>query len=271
MGPEFHDGDLAIVRPADRYAVGDVVAYHSRLLDTVLLHRIVDKHGNRYVFKGDNNSCTDGCDQPTQRDFVGRLWLRVPRAGGLLDAVHGGLPVVAGVFGVLAVGGVSAAQRRRGAKKQRGREMTRSSEEGGKAAGVCRAASMALAVLSVASIGLAAWVWTRPTSASAASPVAYTEHGRFTYSAPAPVGPVYADGRVDTGDPVYLRLATSIDVGFEYRFDSSAPHSVGGTLATGRCCRRPRVDAPSRCNRPRSFAATPPRYMRCSILQRSNA
>ena len=29
MEPGFHTGDLAILRPADRYAVGDVVAYRS--------------------------------------------------------------------------------------------------------------------------------------------------------------------------------------------------------------------------------------------------
>ena len=30
MQPRFHTGDLAIVRPAERYKVGDIVAYRAR-------------------------------------------------------------------------------------------------------------------------------------------------------------------------------------------------------------------------------------------------
>ena len=39
MEPGFHAGDLAILRTADRYAVGDVVAYRSPILNTVVMHR----------------------------------------------------------------------------------------------------------------------------------------------------------------------------------------------------------------------------------------
>ena len=41
MEPLFHSGDLALVRPAGQYKVGDIVAYWSTLLHTVVLHRIV--------------------------------------------------------------------------------------------------------------------------------------------------------------------------------------------------------------------------------------
>jgi signal peptidase I len=54
MEPRFHTGDLAVVRPAADYRVGDVVAYHSDLLHTVVLHRIIGRDRDRYVFKGDN-------------------------------------------------------------------------------------------------------------------------------------------------------------------------------------------------------------------------
>ena len=50
MQPHFHTGDLAITRPASTYRVGDVVAYHSTLLHVTVLHRIIARHGNRYVF-----------------------------------------------------------------------------------------------------------------------------------------------------------------------------------------------------------------------------
>src|SRR5438309_7768906 len=56
MEPRFHTGDLAVVRPADRYTVGEVVAYRSTLLHVTVLHRILARHGDRYVFKGDHNN-----------------------------------------------------------------------------------------------------------------------------------------------------------------------------------------------------------------------
>ncbi|MGZ4330749.1 MAG: signal peptidase I, partial [Solirubrobacteraceae bacterium] len=59
MEPSFRTGDLALVRPADQYRVGQVVAYHSTLLHVTVLHRIVAHRGGRYFFKGDNNNFID--------------------------------------------------------------------------------------------------------------------------------------------------------------------------------------------------------------------
>src|SRR5262245_49045395 len=59
MAPRFHSGDLAVVRPADDYKVGQIVAYRSAQLRTVVLHRIIAIKGDRYVFKGDNNDFID--------------------------------------------------------------------------------------------------------------------------------------------------------------------------------------------------------------------
>ena len=66
MEPGFSTGDLAVLRPADSYEVGDVVAYHAQSLDTVVMHRIVAVEGDRFVFQGDNNDWLDE-DRPTDR------------------------------------------------------------------------------------------------------------------------------------------------------------------------------------------------------------
>ncbi|MGH2855846.1 MAG: signal peptidase I, partial [Solirubrobacteraceae bacterium] len=87
MEPSFHTGDLAIVRPASQYRVGDIVAYHSTLLHVITLHRIVAIHNGRYTFKGDNNNFTDPT-HPSRAALVGRLWLRVPHGGMLLHWLH---------------------------------------------------------------------------------------------------------------------------------------------------------------------------------------
>src|SRR5438445_716851 len=49
MQPRFHTGDLALVRPADHYRVGMIVAYRGSLLKVVVLHRIVAIHDGHYT------------------------------------------------------------------------------------------------------------------------------------------------------------------------------------------------------------------------------
>ena len=79
MEPRFHTGDLAILRAADHYSVGEVVAYRSTTLKTTVMHRIVAGTAPRFVFKGDNNSWLDP-DHPSHNQLLGALWLRIPRA-----------------------------------------------------------------------------------------------------------------------------------------------------------------------------------------------
>ena len=83
MEPRFHTGDLALVRAAARYDVGDIVAYRSATLHRVVLHRVIGRRGDRYVFKGDHNDFVDP-ERPARGQLVGRLWVRVPHGGAVL-------------------------------------------------------------------------------------------------------------------------------------------------------------------------------------------
>src|SRR3954453_21754335 len=83
MQPRFHTGDLAVVRPAARYRVGQIVAYRSAALHTVVLHRIIAIKGDRYVFKGDNNNFVDPTN-PSRAQLVGKLAVRVAHGGRVL-------------------------------------------------------------------------------------------------------------------------------------------------------------------------------------------
>ena len=78
MEPLFHTGDLVLVRPESNYKVGQVAAYHSTLLDTVVLHRIIRIEQGHYFFKGDNNSFIDPT-HPTRALLIGSMWL--PHSG----------------------------------------------------------------------------------------------------------------------------------------------------------------------------------------------
>ena len=85
MLPRFHRDDVVLLRPSDRYRVGDVVAYRSHFLHRVVLHRIVAISHGRYTFKGDNNSWTDP-ERPTRRDLIGKQWIQVGRGRALRRA-----------------------------------------------------------------------------------------------------------------------------------------------------------------------------------------
>ena len=100
MEPRFHTGDLVLVRPESNYKVGQVAAYHSTLLHTVVLHRIIRIEHGHYFFKGDNNSFIDPT-HPTRALLIGSMWLHIAGGGVILDDLHQPW-VVAVLFGAVA-------------------------------------------------------------------------------------------------------------------------------------------------------------------------
>lgn len=98
MLPDFHAGDLVIVRREPTYHVGEVAAFHNQQLHVVVLHRIVAIRGDRYVFKGDNNTW-DTTYEPTKAQIVGADVLHLSGAGRVVLDLR--VPAVAA--GLLAV------------------------------------------------------------------------------------------------------------------------------------------------------------------------
>jgi signal peptidase I len=115
MQPGLTTGDLVVVRRQDTYGPGDVVAYRSGLGGALVLHRIVDTDGDRFVVKGDNNDFTD-LDRPTPSDIVGRQVMAVPGAGSTVTAMGQPAAVIgllAAAAGLVALGMVAGGRRRR--------------------------------------------------------------------------------------------------------------------------------------------------------------
>ncbi|HVL32185.1 MAG TPA: signal peptidase I [Actinomycetota bacterium] len=224
MEPSLKSGDLVLVRRGE-YRVGDVVAYRSASLKSIVLHRIIETHGNRFVFKGDNNDWLDS-DRPTPSDLVGKRVLRIPLAGRLLASLRSAAGI--GAAGAVAVYVLLRTGKRRrrtrsvGATMQRGGGMT--ALRLGKLSKIQRNRIVAAAggvciVLTIAAFLLPAGPRSAPTQS-------FRHAGTFTYSARVPQGPVYEKDVITTGDPVYLQLVPSLDVSFTYRFRSQAEHSV---------------------------------------------
>jgi signal peptidase I len=234
MQPRLHTGDLVLVRPAARYRVGDVVAYRSAALRRVVLHRIIGRDGDRYVFKGDNNNFVDPV-HPRRDELIGRMWLRVPRGGAILSWLR--VPVIAALLcGGIALLALWPVRRRRRRGRGRGRGDARP-----RGAPTMNARSLRMvspnaqlllfgcAAVAVACTILGLLAWTRSATDPVAAKVNYTHEVRFSYRADAPAGAVYPTGTVKTGDPIFLRLVDQVRVKVAYRLASDAPRAVRGT------------------------------------------
>lgn len=226
MDPSLENGDLAIVRAADRYQPGDIVAYRHPNIGPVI-HRITAIESDRFVFKGDNNSWTDSYD-PMAAELIGALWVQVPRVGALMEATRsaGVLPILGGVGGAILMVSFlgsgdknqSSRRRRLSVRPIRGRPLGENAQSLLSAIGVGVAGFSLLGVISF---------W-QPPDRTVPTQVGFEQSGRFTYSASVPETALYDPDGVTTGQPVFRQLTSQVDVAFTYRFAAMGASEVSG-------------------------------------------
>ncbi|HZJ05766.1 MAG TPA: signal peptidase I [Nocardioidaceae bacterium] len=219
MESRIHTGDLAIVRSADDYAVGDVTAYHSDMFDTVVMHRIVAVDAGHYTLQGDNNSWLDP-DRPTRDQLIGKLALRIPQGGIWLDRLTSPTALGLLAFALLASGGTTLETRRR--RRRRRRTVSQH-------AGPIRRMSMislppwgktlgaAAALVAVVGLLLAVPAWSTAPSRFGEVESESDQTMAFSYRTEVPRSAAYDGTMVTSPDPVFRRLAETVDVRFSYR------------------------------------------------------
>jgi signal peptidase I len=229
MAPRFHTGDLAVIMRADHYAVGDVVAYHSHSLKQIVLHRIIAVNQDRYTFKGDHNSWVDQ-EQPTRSDLLGTLVVRVPQ-GGIWFKRATGPPALAAIAFLMAIGGGTAIHVRR--SRRRGTVIRHSPSRNGRRGQIIasittwspalRIAVGAVAVVGILGVALGALAFTRPVDQVTTGKQSAARSMTFSYSAQVAPTPAYDGTTVESPDPIFRRLADTVEVHFSYQ---GAPGSV---------------------------------------------
>jgi len=249
MEPGFHRGDLAILRQASDYQIGDIVTYRHPQIGPII-HRIIALDGDRYVFKGDNNAWIDSY-HPTKAECIGKLWLHIPTAGSFIEQLRipRNMAILAAVLGCIVMTTITGGAERRQLRPARKNGFTIRFVVGGRsgrrtasrdaqptmaqqsAAGFAVAGGdmllFGLAALACASLLLALFAFLRPTTRAVADDIAYEQTGTFSYSANAPAG-VYDSDSVQTGDPVFRQVTNVVDVQFIYHLAAEQMANVHG-------------------------------------------
>ena len=224
MEPLYQRGDLVILRRVAQPQVGDVVAYNYPQLGTII-HRIIARDGDTYVFKGDNNSWLDGY-QPVLDELIGKAWIHIPQMG--TTAVWLRQPLVLAFFAAT-MGGVmmvtaTSKQKRRKSKPQR-RPLTRWWE----LIGTRREGTLlVLSLLFFASGILAFFAFTNPVKHDESSDIAYHHSADFSYVAAAN-SEVYDRSTVQTGEPIFPRLTCKVHFTIDYALASDRPVDLSGS------------------------------------------
>jgi signal peptidase I len=244
MEPGFHIGDLVIVHEETRYQAGDAVVYNNLELGNYVFHRILKEKLGRFTLKGDNNSWTDTY-QPSQEEVIGKLWMRVPKGGFIVQQIRKPYVMagIAGALGLILARGILA-NHSKGRKrmnndrfasikqKLNGWLASRDENEklvqpssGGK---LLEGSFFALGLVAFASLVLGIVAFSRPATRIVNDEITYDQLGIFAYSASAPQG-VYDSNAVKSGDPVFPKLTCSVDVAFQYALIAPGAENVSGS------------------------------------------
>jgi signal peptidase I len=230
MEPGFSTGDLAVLRAADSYAVGDVVAYRSESLDTVVMHRIVSGDADGFVTQGDNNDWLDE-DRPAGDEILGRLLVRIPQAGKVVDT-PGALPFAAAA-GIGVLGLAHRPRPRRGSPAaRRRRAVPRPARAGFPMPVRARARQIALgagAVALLAATGLGVLL-SLPATQTDVRTVQVVQQGTYSYTGTAVPGTTYPTGVLATGDTVWTLLARQVTVSFTNTVSAPGVVDLDGAL-----------------------------------------
>lgn len=240
MLPAYEAGDLVVVARADRYAVGDVVAYREPQSGEVVLHRIVGGDADAFEVQGDNNESVDSTT-PGAPDLIGRQVLHVPTVGRwigspLTMACLAGL--LLGLASMLTLGGgrrrdapaTTSASIAEGVLPASAPDLTLpdptpTGDDRSRPRPRWRWWHRALLVADIAVVaGLVAAFAMSPTVVP--PPPTPMHLGTLSYSADVAVDDTYPDGRIDTGDTVFLRLVDRVGVTFVYEGDPALAASA---------------------------------------------
>ncbi len=227
MEPTLKRGDLVVVREAQTYEVGQIATYRHPTIGPII-HRIIDRQGDTYTFKGDNNDWIDSY-QPASSEIIGNAWFELPGAANWLLKLRmpAGLALLSLSIAVMLM--TTFAKKSNALNLKTGKEQAVLNREKLTAwASNLDGAFFALGAVAFASLLLGLFAFTRPLTVDVPADIPFEHHGQFEYHSGAPPS-VYDGGKLVTGDPVFHQLVSKFELDFQYRLVSRAASTLHGT------------------------------------------
>lgn len=222
MEPGFHKDDLAIVKAAPAYNVGDIVTYHDAEMGANVIHRIIAMDQDHYVLQGDNNSWIDAY-HPTRDEIIGKLWIHAPQLGVAMQWLR--LPVNMALTTALLGGFLMTSILPQQKKHTKGKTKNKPS---GNTGGWFEMTLYGLGLVAVVFLGLAIFAFTRPLTRTAED-IKYKQTSAFSYTAAATPG-IYDTEMLGSGEPIFPKLTCSINIGLIYNLVGDNLQEVSGKM-----------------------------------------
>ncbi|MFN2149341.1 MAG: signal peptidase I [Anaerolineales bacterium] len=228
MEPALHRGDLVVVRQEQTYEVGDIVTYHHPTIGPII-HRIIARQGDRYLFKGDNNEWVDSYE-PKADEIVGKEWIYLPGAANWLLKLRTptGLALLSLTIAMMLM--TTFIKKSSEPASGRKEETVFNRERFAAWANNLDGLFFALGAVAFAALLLGLFAFTRPLTVGVPADIPFEHHGQFEYHAGAPPS-VYDGGQLVTGDPVFHQLVSTFDLDFKYRLVSQFASNLHGTAS----------------------------------------
>ena len=225
MEPKFHFGDLALIRKANSYAVGDIVTYTQPDIGTIF-HRIIAIENGRFTLKGDNNTWEDSY-HPQLSEILGKYWFFIPSVGKFFQKLRkpANFSILVVFFAFVFMFMLQSDSKSR--KISDDRKKKKMSEKSSTTINPSDWLYI-LSIFGFIAIIIAFISFSKPIETIVADNYTYTHLGYFNYSSEVPED-IYENNQLETGDPIFRQINDSINIVFSYELDSDKKTDVTGT------------------------------------------
>ncbi len=228
MEPSLHYGDLVIAREERTYEVGDVVTYRHPTIGPVI-HRIIERTGDTFNFKGDNNDWIDSYE-PTSSELIGKSWIHIPGAANVILKLRSSLGIVLLSFAIGFMVLLTFSRNSLFGEEQLKKDERTLTERNRSLnfSGYMEGTFFALLAILFGAILLGVFALTNPLTQSIPADIPYEHNGAFSYAGVGSPG-VYDDGKIKTGDAIFHALTHHFDLAFNYQLSTPETKNITGS------------------------------------------
>jgi len=228
MEPSLHYGDLVVAREELPYEVGDVVTYRHPIIGPII-HRIIDRTGDTYQFKGDNNDWIDSYE-PTSAELIGKSWIHIPGAANVILKLRSpsGIVLLSLAIGFMVLLTFSRNSLLGDEQPKKDEQTVTKRSKPLSFSGYLEGTLFALFAVLLGAILLSIFAFTNPITQSIPADIPYDHKGGFSYEAVGSPG-VYDQGKIESGYAIFHALTHEFDLTFNYQLSTPEIKDLEGS------------------------------------------